>query len=352
MAGGGGRRLWPLSSSACPKQFRDVMGSGRSLLRQTWERVSGIFPDGRVLVVTGAAYAELTREHLPELPAEHVLVEPFGRNTAACVALAAYWIARRDPGAVMVVVPSDHFIADDEAFGDTLRRGVSFVSRHGGLLTVGISPTRPETGYGYIQVGEESSEPGISRVKRFTEKPAAALALEFLSSGDFLWNAGVFVWRVSGIIEEFAKHLKEIHLLFEQEYAGAVDPDAPGVVKRIYDQCPAISIDFGIMERAERVYVIRGNFGWSDVGTWRAFHEVSRKDASGNASRGAALFLDSSGCVVDLPPGTRAVVAGINDCIIAGREDVLMICSREREEEIRHFEEMLGALKSPDATPD
>ncbi|MDR0765593.1 MAG: mannose-1-phosphate guanylyltransferase [Odoribacteraceae bacterium] len=346
MAGGSGKRLWPVSSKSCPKQFRDVTRAGKSLLQLTFERAARLFPPRNILVVTGAAYAGITREQLPTLPGENLLEEPFGRNTAPCIAYAAHRIARVAPDATMVVVPSDHFIADDEAYNGNIQRGVDFVTRHDGLLTIGISPTRPETGYGYIQL--ERSEPvdGVYRVKTFTEKPDEALALAFLRSGDFLWNAGIFIWRVRGIIEEFARHLEDVYRLFQDEYLHATNPDAPENIERLYSRCPSISVDFGIMEHAERVHVIKGDFGWSDVGTWHAFHDISEKDERGNVPRDGVLFLDSSGCTVDLPRDVRVVVAGVNDCIIAGRDDVLMVCARDRGGDVRHFEEMLRQRES------
>jgi mannose-1-phosphate guanylyltransferase len=317
------------------------MNTGKSLLQETFERAATLFPARNILVVTGIAHASLVREQLPALLPGNLLEEPFGRNTAPCIAYAAYRIARENPDATMVVVPSDHFISNDNAYRENIKQGAAFVSKHGGLLAIGVPPTRPETGYGYIQLEKHDPVDGVYRVKTFTEKPDEARALAFIHSGDFLWNTGIFAWQVRGIIEEFATHLEPIHLLFRDDYLNAERPDDPGNIERLYNRCPSISIDFGIMERAARVYAVKGDFGWSDVGTWRAFREVSEKDERGNICREGVLFLDSSNCIVDLPRGSRVVVAGMNDCIVAGRDNVLMICSREREDDVRHFEEML-----------
>ncbi|MDR2131330.1 MAG: mannose-1-phosphate guanylyltransferase [Odoribacteraceae bacterium] len=346
MAGGVGKRFWPISNKLRPKQFCDIMNTGKSLLRLTFERAARLFPVENILVVTGLAYEEITREQIPEIPPANILKEPFGRNTAPCIAYAAYRIARFNPGATMVVVPSDHFIYNDDVYRENIRQGISFATHSGGLLTIGISPTRPETGYGYIQVKRGKAVDNVFRVKTFTEKPDEELANTFIRSGDFLWNAGIFVWQVTDIIREFKNHLEDVYHLFEQEYRPAEDPDSPANIERIYSRCPNISIDFGIMEHATRVFVIKGGFGWSDVGTWHAFHEVSEKDERGNVSHNEhVLFLDSSDCIVDLPRHKRVVVEGVDNCIIAERNDVLMVCNRDREENIRHFEEMLKQLE-------
>jgi mannose-1-phosphate guanylyltransferase len=318
------------------------MNTGKSFLRLTFERAGRLFPVENILVVTGSAYEGITREQLPELPPENVLKEPFGKNTAPCIAYAAYRIARLDPNATMVVVPSDHFIYNDDIYRENIRQGIAFVEHSGGLLTIGITPTRPETGYGYIQIKKGKAVDNVFRVKTFTEKPNEELANTFLRSGDFLWNAGIFIWQVPEIIQEFRNYLEDIYHLFEKEYRHATDPDAPANIEHLYSQCPNISIDFGIMERSTRVHVIKGGFGWSDVGTWHAFHEVNEKDESGNVSHNAnVLFLDSSNCIVDLPRDRKIIIEGVDNCIIAERNNILMVCNRAYEENIRHFEEML-----------
>ncbi|MDR1415377.1 MAG: mannose-1-phosphate guanylyltransferase [Odoribacteraceae bacterium] len=346
MAGGLGKRFWPISNKQQPKQFCDIMNTGKSFLRQTFERAVTLFPPDRVLVVTGSAYEQITRQQLPELPPENILKEPFGRNTAPCIAYAAFKIAALDPDAAMVVVPSDHFIYNDDAYRDNIRQGIAFVRRSGGLLTIGIAPTRPETGYGYIQVKPGRPADGVFRVKTFTEKPDEELAKTFFSSGEFLWNAGIFIWQTRDILQEFKTHLEDIYHLFDTCYRTAALPDDPANIEFIYSRCRGISIDFGIMEHAAKVYVIKGGFGWSDVGTWHAFHEVNAKDERGNVSHNSGvLFLDSSGCIVDLPRERRVIIEGIDNCIIAERDNTLMVCHRDYEENIRHFEERLKQLE-------
>ena len=233
MAGGLGKRFWPVSTKACPKQFCDILNVGKSFLRQTFERANQIFETQNIFIVTGAAYEELTKEQSPQIPSENILKEPFGKNTAPCIAYAAYRIARINPDANMVVVPSDHFISNDAVYVDNIQKGLAFVEQFGGLLTIGIKPTRPETGYGYIQIKKNKFSEFISKVKTFTEKPDIELAKVFLSSGDFLWNAGIFVWKVKDIIGEFKTYLEDIYLLFEQEYKNAKDPDSQENIRKI-----------------------------------------------------------------------------------------------------------------------
>lgn len=346
MAGGLGKRFWPVSTKACPKQFCDILNVGKSFLRQTFERAKQIFDTQNIFIVTGVAYEDLTKEQIPEIPTENILKEPFGKNTAPCIAYAAYRIARINPNANMVVVPSDHFISNDLVYIDNIQKGLSFIEQFGGLLTIGIKPTRPETGYGYIQIKKNKFSEFISKVKTFTEKPDIELAKVFLESGDFLWNAGIFVWKVKDIIGEFKTYLEDIYLLFEQEYKNAENPDSQENISHIYSQCRNISIDFGIMEKSSKVYVMKGEFGWSDVGTWHSFHEISPKDENDNVSNSEhVLFTDSKGCIVNVPRDKKVIIEGIENIIIAENKDVLMICHREHEDNIRHFDDMLKHTK-------
>jgi len=342
MAGGLGKRFWPVSNKNCPKQFCDIMNIGKSFLRQTFERASQIFEPSNIYIVTGTAYEAITKEQIPELPSENILKEPFGRNTAPCIAYAAYKIAHVNPNATMVVVPSDHFITNDTLYLNNISKGISFVEQHGGLLTIGITPTRPETGYGYIQIKENEPSEIISKVKTFTEKPNSELAQVFMASGDFLWNAGIFIWKVTDIIQEFKTHLEDLYLLFENEYKNHSNPDDPANISHIYSLSPSISIDFGIMEKSNHVYVIKGEFGWSDVGTWHSFHEVTPKDENQNVSNiSQVLFSNAKGCIVCVPPEKKVVVEGINNCIIAEKDDYIMVCNRDAEANIRHFEDTI-----------
>ena len=342
MAGGLGRRFWPVSTKACPKQFCDILNTGKSFLRQTFERANQIFASQNIFIVTGAAYEDLTKQQIPEIPTENILKEPFGKNTAPCIAYAAYKIAQINPHANMVVVPSDHFITNDAIYLENIQKGITFVEQSGGLLTIGIKPTRPETGYGYIQIKKNDGSEFISKVKTFTEKPDKELARIFLESGDFLWNAGIFIWRVEDIIQEFKTYLEDIYLLFEQEYKSATEPDSPETIAHIYSQCRNISIDFGIMEKSTKVYVMKGEFGWSDVGTWHSFHEISPKDENNNVSNSKhARLIDTKECIINVPQNKKVIIEGIENCIIAENNDILMICHRDHEDNIRHFDDML-----------
>ena len=241
MAGGFGKRFWPVSTKTCPKQFCDILNVGKSFLRQTFERACQLFDVENILVVTNTIYDELTQQQLPELPRENILKEPFGKNTAPCIAYAAYRIARENEEASMVVVPSDHFISNDAVYADNIRKGIDFVERFGGLLTIGIKPTRPETGYGYIQMKQNNISEFISKVKTFTEKPNRELAQVFLDSGDFLWNAGIFIWKVKDIIEEFRVHLEDLYIIFEQEYKGAKYPDSVENITGAIRNCESLT---------------------------------------------------------------------------------------------------------------
>lgn len=342
MAGGLGKRFWPVSTRACPKQFCDILNVGKSFLRQTFERANQIFDTQNIFIVTGTAYEELTKQQIPEIPSENILKEPFGKNTAPCVAYAAYRIARVNPHTSMVVVPSDHFITNDAVYLDNIQKGISFVEQFGGLLTIGINPTRPETGYGYIQIKKNKFSEFISKVKTFTEKPDKELAKVFLESGDFLWNAGIFIWKVEDIIEEFKTYLEDMYLLFEQEYKNVENPDSPENIAHIYGQCRNISIDFGIMEKSAKVYVMKGEFGWSDVGTWHSFHEISPKDENNNVSNSEQVrLIETKECIINVPQDKKVIIEGIENCIIAENNDILMICHRDHEDNIRHFDDML-----------
>ena len=342
MAGGIGRRFWPISTKKYPKQFCDIMNVGKSFLQQTYERALQLFEPQNIFIVTGTAYEAITREQIPGIPLENILKEPFGKNTAPCIAYAAYKIAGINPDATMVVVPSDHFIYNDDIYNANILQGISFVEQSKGLLTIGIKPTRPETGYGYIQVKKGKLSKNILKVKTFTEKPDIEIAKIFLKSGDFLWNAGIFIWKVKEIINEFKNHLEDIWILFEKDYKNKENPDSPENIEHIYSQCTSISIDFGVMERSSEVYVVNGEFGWSDVGTWHAFHEISQKDENRNVFESShILLLDSKECIINVPSQRKVVIQGLNNYIVAEKEDVLMICNREHEDNIRHFEDML-----------
>lgn len=335
MAGGIGSRFWPKSRQSMPKQFLDILGTGKSFIRHTYERFAKIVPPENFLVVTNRKYRDLVLEHLPELSGEQVLCEPVGRNTAPCIAYAAYTLAARNPEAEMIVTPSDHLILDEENFRAIIGECLTFAAEHDALLTVGIKPTRPDTGYGYIQVSD--AQP-ISKVKCFTEKPNLELAQTFLLCGEFFWNSGIFIWKVSTIIEAFEKYLPEHHALFSGVRQAVGTEAEQQVVEQAFAECRAISIDYGVMEKAGNVYVRCGEFGWSDVGTWGSVYQHSRKDRYANAVPAEGCYLyDTRSSIVSLPKEKIAVISGLKEYIVVDTDDVLMICPRSEEQNIKKF---------------
>ncbi len=335
MAGGIGSRFWPKSRQSRPKQFLDILGTGKSFIRHTYERFAKIVPTENFLVVTNRKYRDLVLEHLPELTPEQVLCEPVGRNTAPCIAYAAYTLQKRNPDAEMIVTPADHLILNEEDFRAIIRECLEFAAAHDALMTVGIKPTRPDTGYGYIQV---SAAQPISKVKCFTEKPDLELAQTFLQCGEFVWNSGIFVWKVKSIIEAFAKYLPEHHLLFSGVQRALGTDAEQNIVELAFAECRAISIDYGIMEKADNVYVRCGEFGWSDVGTWGSVYEHTAKDEHGNAIPEKNCYLyDTRLSIVSLPKDKIAVISGLKEYIVVDTDDVLLICPRADEQNIKKF---------------
>ena len=335
MAGGIGSRFWPKSRQNRPKQFLDILGTGKSFIRHTYERFAKLIPADHFLVVTNHKYRSLVKEHLPELADEQILCEPTGRNTAPCIAYAAYRLAAKDPDAAMIVTPADHLILNDEDFRTIVRECLDFADRHDALMTIGIEPTRPDTGYGYIQVSDANP---ISKVKCFTEKPDLELAQTFLQCGEFLWNSGIFIWKIQSIIDAFAKYLPEHHALFSAVRKAAGTETERQAVEIAFAECRAISIDYGIMEKADNVYVRRGEFGWSDIGTWGSVYQHSRKDRYANAAPSEGCYLyDTRSSIVSLPAGKIAVISGLKEYIVVDTDDVLMICPRSDEQHIKKF---------------
>lgn len=345
MAGGIGNRFWPVSNRRCPKQFSDILHTGKSFIRQTYERIAQIFPTHHIFIVTGEEYEEITKKQIPELPDENILKEPYVRNTATCIAYAAYKINGLSPDALMVTLPSDHFICNDAAYLEDLKEGMEFVEKKGGLLTIGITPTRVETEYGYIQVKSKDNTQKISEVKTFTEKPNAELAKMFYDSDEFLWNAGIFIWCVKDIIHEFKSHMFDLHALFNTD-CKLNTPGEPNFIKSVYGQCHNVSIDVGIMEKSQNVYVLKGDFGWSDVGTWHAFHALCEKDEYNNITNSDKVVLnDAHNCIVNVPPRKNVIVQGVNNLIVAEKDNYLMICHRKDEEKIKRFEKAFRLKK-------
>lgn len=335
MAGGVGTRFWPKSRKNMPKQFLDILGNGKSFIRMTFERFSARIAPENFLVVTNQNYKSLVLEHLPELKPEQILCEPIGRNTAPCICYAANYLNKIAPDSLMVVTPSDHYVADEKGFIDTLDACTEFAGANDVLMTIGINPTRPETGYGYIQ--RSSAEP-LSPVKCFTEKPNLEVAQAFIRSGEFLWNSGIFIWKTSAILSAIERYLPEMHSLFSSISASYGTVGESAAITDVFTRCRAISIDYGVMERADNVYVHSGDFGWSDIGTWGSLYQHSRKDKYANAKPAEGCYTyDTRNTIISLPQNKVAIINGLRDYIVVDTEDVLMICPRSEEQNIKKY---------------
>lgn len=338
MAGGIGSRFWPLSKSSHPKQFLDILGTGKSLIQQTFDRFNKLVPTERIFVVTNQKYVGLVKEHLPLLPEGNILGEPSAKNTAPCVAYATYKIQKENPNASCVVAPSDHLILNEQQFLKDITTALKFATSHKALVSLGLKPTRPDTGYGYIQFLETETAKGVNKVKTFTEKPDLELAQKFVESGEFLWNAGIFIWSIKSIVESFEKYLPEIVTNFEAVKEDLGTSNEVDAITQIYPLCNSISIDYGILEKAENVYVIPCDFGWSDLGTWSSLYEVHEKDENGNAINAEVMELyDTKNCMIDVPKGKLIVINGLEDKIIVDTDKVLLICDKSREQEVKQI---------------
>lgn len=346
MAGGVGSRFWPFSRTDKPKQFLDFFGTGQSLLQMTINRFSSLVPTENILIVTNVLYRDLILEQLPMLQPSQVLCEPARRNTAPCIAYAVARIKamtkqRGEKTANIVVAPSDHLILQEDKFVQTITDGLQFVASHDALLTLGMKPTRPDTGYGYIQIaGEHMSvnNTGICKVRAFTEKPNLELAKKFVDSGEFLWNSGIFLWNLQAIDTAFNSYLPEVAQKFAAGERVLGTDAEEAFIQEIFPTCPSISIDYGVMEHAKNVYVLPSDFGWSDLGTWGSLYDLSQKDEDNNATLHCeARYYDSHGNIVTLPKGHMAVIQGLENYIVAESNGILLICKREEEQQIRQF---------------
>ncbi len=336
MAGGVGSRFWPASREARPKQFLDILGNGKSLLRITFERFLHLTTADKIYIVTNAQYRDLVREHLPEITNEQILCEPSRNNTAPCIAYTAFKLHALDPEANLVVAPSDHLIRNEPLFLDNLRKALAFTAREKALLTLGIAPDEPHTGYGYIQFAADTDHDGIYAVRRFTEKPPREQAQAFLDSGDYLWNAGIFVWRTATVLQAFKQHAPAIYDLLARGEACYNTPDEQAFIDDTYPQTPSISVDYAIMEKADNVYTLPAQFGWSDLGAWASLHGEVPHDAHGNAIQGERVLLtDMHNCLVRTTGDKLIVAAGLDDFIIVDEGDVLLIFPKNREQEIK-----------------
>lgn len=338
MAGGIGSRFWPMSRTTRPKQFHDILGTGRTLLQMTFDRLRRITGSERIYVVTNQDYTGLVKEQLPEIGDEQILAEPMRRNTAPCVAYAANKIYASDPEACLLIAPSDHLIDKEAAFVETVRTAMDRAVQAERLVTLGIKPTRPDTGYGYIQFeeGNGARSSDVRKVLAFTEKPEKGTAERFLQQGDHYWNAGIFIWHVRTVLDALNEHLPELSRLFVDEKKAYNSGDEVAFIEKAYGDCPDISIDHGVMEEAENVDVVLADIGWSDLGTWGALHELMEKDASGNAVVGKkAMLYNTKNSIVQVPEEKLVVLQGLENLIVVESDGVLLICHKEDEQKIK-----------------
>ena len=337
MSGGVGSRFWPFSRTSCPKQFLDFFGMGRTLLQMTYDRISNIIPPENIYIVTNNEYADITYQQLPEVSRDNILLESQRRNTAPCVAWASYHIRKLNPHAVTLVAPCDHIIFNTEKFAQTIERGFEFVEHNNRLLTIGIPPKRPETAYGYIQVSDTCTD-GICNVKTFVEKPDYDMARVLVESGEFLWNSGMFLWNVDTFIEALEKHLPDIASLFENASDSMLTPHEKEALDKVYEQCLAISIDFGIMEHTSNASVICAELGWSDLGTWTSLHSHLGQDLNGNVLIGEDISIyDSHNCIVHTENCKKVILIGLNDCVVSEQDGNLLVCKLNEEERIKEL---------------
>ena len=340
MAGGIGSRLWPMSRTANPKQFHDVLGTGRTLIQQTFDRFTDICPVENIFVVTNSLYKAKVSEQLPSLKESQILCEPDRRNTAPCVAYACFKIEDLDPNANIIVASSDHLILKEELFKETIFTALKQASASDCLITLGIKPSRPDTGYGYIQFmdDEYTVDSTVKKVKTFTEKPNIDLAKEFLDSGDFYWNSGIFIWSLKSILKAFEKHMPHTNGLFIEGKGIYNTAGEDEFIAGVYTQCKNISIDYGIMEKAKNVYVVLSDFGWSDLGTWGSLYTHARHDKNGNAVIGKnCRVYKSSNNFIRMPKDKMVVIQGLDDYIIVESDGILLICRKEDEQQIKNF---------------
>jgi mannose-1-phosphate guanylyltransferase len=338
MAGGIGSRFWPMSRTNYPKQFLDILNTGRTLIQGTMDRFATFIPKENIYVVTSDQYKDIVAEQLPEIPVANILCEPSRKNTAPCVAYISHKLLKLNPEANLICAPADHIILDIPSFKTICLEALGFTESIKALVTLGIKPSHPNTGYGYIQYEQQAVSNNVYKVKTFTEKPDLALAKTFLASGDFLWNAGIFVWQVKNIVAAFEKLLPEMNEVFEAEKAHFNTATEQQAIDRIYPQCVNISIDYGIMEKADNVYIIPSSFGWSDLGTWGSAYENLGKDYLENAVAGDnVIVIDAVKNMVHVNNKKLVLLQGLEDFIVVDTADVLMICKKDKEQEIKEY---------------
>jgi mannose-1-phosphate guanylyltransferase len=349
MAGGIGARFWPMSRTTHPKQFIDILGTGQTLIQQTFNRFARICPKENILIVTNELYEDLVRQQIPEIPENNILLEPAMRNTAPCIAYANYKIHAINPNANIIVAPSDHLILKEEEFLQDVQAALDAASENDWLITLGIRPSRPDTGYGYIQFDDSArfdKNPRFTKVKTFTEKPDIELAQKFIESGDFLWNAGIFIWSLKSIMKAFNEHLDDVNDLFGEGSGKYNTPAEKSFISETYTVCRKISIDYGIMEKAANVYVLAADFGWSDLGTWGSLFDIRSKDDNTNAVSGDSVLLyDTKNCIINMPKDKLVVLQGLDNYIVVEDNNSLLVCRKEDEQQIRTFVNDIKNLK-------
>ncbi|NTW25796.1 MAG: mannose-1-phosphate guanylyltransferase [Lentimicrobium sp.] len=341
MAGGIGARFWPMSRQNHPKQFIDILGTGETLIQSTFSRFRKVCPAENIFIVTNEIYKKQVLDQLPAIGESQVLCEPSRRNTAPCIAYANYRIFQLNPEANVVVAPSDHIILKEDSFTEVITAALDASEKNDWLLTLGIQPSRPDTGYGYIQFDESTAYQADSRIKKvktFTEKPQLEMAKQFLSSGDFLWNSGIFVWKLKTIMAAFEHHLNDVDQLFRAGIGKYNTAEEDNFIRQTYAVCKSISIDYGVMEKADNVYVLSSDFGWSDLGTWGSLYDTRQKDENSNAIVGQnVLMYDSRNCIVNMPKEKLVVLQGLDDYIVVEDDGILLVCRKGDEQQIRQF---------------
>jgi len=338
MAGGIGSRFWPLSKSNYPKQFQDILGTSKTLFKATYDRFTHICPQENIFTVTNKDYAPLVKEQAPDMTDDQILGEPIARNTAPCIAYAAHKLVEKDPQATMVIAPSDHLILNEDKYINSIDKALNYAHEHDILITLGIQPSRPDTGYGYIQMMEDKNIGDLKKVKTFTEKPNPELAEHFINSGEFLWNAGIFICSAQSILNAFRKHLPELYDNFQSSKGALNTKEEDAFIEETYPTLPLISIDYGVMEKADNVYVLTADFEWSDIGTWNSIYEYLNKDEENNAIKSKDVFArNTSNCIVNTKNDKLFALNNVEDLIIVESDDVVLIANRNKEQEIRHL---------------
>ncbi len=338
MAGGIGSRFWPMSRTEMPKQFLDILNIGRTLIQATYDRFAKFIPAENIYIVTAEQYKDIVIKQLPELLVENILCEPSRKNTAPCIAFISYKLHQLNPNANLICAPADHLITETDSFIEVCKKALHFTAHIKALITLGIQPTNPNTGYGYIQYESMPVSENVFKVKLFTEKPDLELAKTFVASGDFLWNAGIFLWQVKNIIGAFEKNAPELHEVFDAEKEKFNTTAEKEMIERIYPQCVSISIDYAVMEKADNVYVIPASFGWSDLGTWASAYETFDRDYLENAVGGSdVMIIDATKNMVQVPHNKLVVIQGLDDFIVVDTADVLLICKKDKEQEIKNY---------------